>query len=85
MDAHRFDELTKAAGTSRRRALKLLGAGMGAGLLALGRRDGYARHESTHYGCRPAGQPCEGNQECCPGLECRVTGPGGPVRCALPV
>ena len=41
MDGHRFDELTRmTAGTSRRRALRLLGGGLAAALLAaLGRGD----------------------------------------------
>jgi hypothetical protein len=26
--------------------------------------------------CREEGHPCEGSQECCPGLDCKVSGPG---------
>ncbi|MBW3632282.1 MAG: hypothetical protein KY456_04550 [Chloroflexi bacterium] len=32
-------------------------------------------------GCRGAGHPCEGNQVCCPGLECGQPGPGNAMRC----
>jgi hypothetical protein len=34
--------------------------------------------------CRTGGHPCEGNQDCCEGLVCRVTGPGNAKRCAAP-
>jgi hypothetical protein len=69
MDAERFDQVVMALsrGNSRRRALKaLLGGGLGAGLLAL--RGG---HTGAVPGCRGQGEPCEGNQTCCAGLECR--------------
>ena len=32
--------------------------------------------------CREAGHPCEGNQQCCDGLVCIVSGPGKARRCA---
>ena len=35
--------------------------------------------------CRREGHPCEGNQKCCHGLKCRVTGPGNARRCAKPI
>jgi hypothetical protein len=59
--------------------LKRVAGGALAGLLAL--RGGRA---GAQPGCRREGHPCEGNQECCPGLECRVTGPGNAERCAKP-
>ena len=80
MDDHRFDEITRSltSGASRRGILKRVGA-LAAGLLATRGHDALAQP-----GCRQEGHPCEGNQECCPGLECRVTGPGNAERCAVP-
>ena len=82
MDDKRFDELVRqlgAAGEARRTFLKRAVGGALAGLLAL-----RGREVSAQPGCRREGHPCEGNQECCPGLECRVTGPGNAERCAKP-
>ena len=82
MDDKRFDELVRqlgAAGEPRRAFLKRAVGGALAGLLALrGREVGAAPK------CRKEGHPCEGNQVCCPGLVCRVTGPGNAERCAKP-
>ena len=82
MDQDRFDDVVKSLGTGadRRSVLKRIAAGALGGLLAL--RGGAA---VAQPGCRQEGHPCEGNQECCPGLECRVTGPGNAERCARPV
>ena len=81
MDQDRFDNVVKslASGADRRSVLKRVAGGALAGLLAL--RGGQA---AAQPGCRRAGHPCEGNQECCPGLVCRVTGPGNAARCAKP-
>jgi hypothetical protein len=82
MDNKRFDELVKrfgAAGEPRRTFLKRTVGGALAAFVAL--RGGKA---GAQPGCRREGHPCEGNQECCPGLECRVTGPGNARRCAAP-
>ena len=39
--------------------------------------------ETAKKSCRPAGHPCEGNQDgsCCPGLVCVASGPGTAKRC----
>src|SRR4051812_23694493 len=37
--------------------------------------------ETAKKDCRPAGRPCEGNQACCDGLVCAVSGPGSAQRC----
>lgn len=44
---------------------------------ARGRQTSSAQGE----GCRPAGHPCEGSQQCCGDLACEVTGPGNAKRC----
>jgi len=85
MDDKRFDSLAKlfAAGAAPRRTfLKRTIGGALAGLVAL--RGGRA---GAQPGCRGAGHPCEGNQECCAGLECvgrPGPGPGVAKRCAAP-
>jgi len=81
MDDKRFDDVAKALaiGADRRSILKRAAGGAlagVAGLLALS-----SRGAKGQPGCRQAGHPCEGNQVCCPGLECRVTGPGNARRC----
>jgi hypothetical protein len=64
MKDYRFDELSKelaAAPLSRRRALKLLLAGAGAGLLsAVAAPDAYAARK-----CREIGQTCQSDAQCC--------------------
>ena len=88
VDDREFEELTKAMadGQSRRRIVKILGAGVLSGLAGLFGSEASAkkRAKGAQPGCRREGHPCEGNQECCPGLECRVTGPGNAERCAKP-
>ena len=77
-----LDELTQgmASGTiSRGRALKTLAGMAVAALLPFGASKANAKPK-----CRGVGHPCEGNQVCCPGLVCRVTGPGNAERCAKP-
>ena len=71
MDAERFDKLAKAVGNRRALVVALLGGVLPAGAHAKPK-------------CRDVGHPCEGNQTCCAGLECRVTGPGNAERCAVP-
>ena len=89
-----------AVGVSRRRVLvRLAGAVAGSPLALLGAERAGAQGKPGEGGkdkdkdkdkpgggpsCREAGHPCEGNQVCCPGLECRVTGPGNAERCAAP-
>ena len=59
MDGHRFDELTRtAAGTSRRRALRLLGGGLAAALL--GARGQAARAQPRQAPAPPLFQSCNG-------------------------
>jgi hypothetical protein len=82
VDDKRFDEFVKQVGAgseARRSFVKRALGGALAGLVAL--RGGKA---GAQPGCRREGHPCEGNQDCCPGLECRVTGPGDAKRCATP-
>jgi hypothetical protein len=59
-----FDELTRdlGAATSRRQALKALGAAVG-GLLALGAADASAKKH-----CRPNGTKCHQHKHCCSGI-----------------
>ena len=82
MEGKRFDQFVKLLGTGgvpRRAVLKRAAGGVLAGLLAL-----RGSRAAAQPGCRQEGHPCEGNQECCPGLVCRVTGPGNATRCAPP-
>ncbi len=75
-----LDELARGMATgkvTRRRALGML-AGAAAGAVV------GVRGAQAQPGCRREGHPCEGNQVCCPGLVCRVTGPGNAERCAPP-
>jgi hypothetical protein len=85
MEPERFDTVAKAlgAGTSRRRV-----AGLAAGWLATGIATGLAAlalapgaPSGAQPGCRGAGNPCEGNQQCCAGLVCTVIGQGNARRC----
>jgi hypothetical protein len=83
MDSGRFDALTKVVGggANRRRVLRgVLGSALVGGAVAFTG----AGHAQAQPGCREECHPCEGNQECCPGLECRVTGPGNTKRCTKP-
>ena len=76
-----FDELAQGLANrtvTRRRALAVLAASAAGALFP------FARAAEGQPGCRRIGHPCEGNQECCPGLVCRVTGPGNAERCAKP-
>lgn len=74
MDIDRFDTLSRglAAGTSRRRALRLLGAAVGAGLLSIV-HPGSAQAAPR---CRRTGEECEEQKRCCTGVCC------GKVCCA---
>lgn len=65
---------------SRRRVARLLLGWLG-GALALGRA---GRQTRAQPGCRADGHPCEGNQQCCAGLVCRVGEPGNKRQCAGP-
>ena len=77
-----LDELARGMATgevTRRRALGML-AGAAAGAVV------GVRGAQAQPGCRRAGHPCEGNQECCPGLVCvEAAGPGQAARCVRPV
>jgi hypothetical protein len=66
-----------AGGQSRRQVLEVLARGAAAGALALLG----STHVGAQPGCRKEGHPCEGNQTCCPGLSCAVSGPGAAERC----
>jgi len=82
MSDTRFDELARllGRGASRRQVLKgLAGSALAAALSAIG-----VSEAGAQPGCRQEGHPCEGNQVCCPGLVCMVTGPGNAQRCARP-
>lgn len=97
MDDERFDDLARrlrVASTRRSALAALLTLPFGAAAGAAGKkrkdgRDGKSRGKGrrpavAQPGCRREGHPCQGNQVCCPGLECRVTGPGAARRCARP-
>jgi Ion channel inhibitory toxin len=84
MVSDRFDALTKVVGrrATRRRVLRgVLSSALAGGVVTLAGR----RPVQAVPACLGAGHPCQGNQECCPGLVCRVTGPGNVKRCAAPV
>src|SRR3712207_5456637 len=76
-----LDELARGMATgnvTRRRALGML-AGAAAGAVV------GVRGAQAQPGCRREGHPCEGNQECCPGLVCvEAAGPGQAARCVRP-
>jgi hypothetical protein len=81
MDSQRFDALTKVVGrgTNRRRVLRgLVGSVLVGGAVAATGKEPV----QAVPGCRSECHPCDGNQSCCPGLVCRVTGPGNTKRCA---
>ena len=83
-EKHAFDDLARGLATgrvTRRRALQVFAAAAAGGVLSLMG----IREASAQPGCRGEGHPCEGNQECCPDLVCRVTGPGNATRCARPL
>jgi hypothetical protein len=76
MDDSRFDALARALARPRTRRSVLAGVtALAAGVLVR-RADGGAAPE-----CRSEGHPCEGNQTCCDGLVCAVSGPGNVARC----
>jgi hypothetical protein len=83
MDADQFDTLTKVVGrgATRRRVVRgVLGSVLAGGAITLtGRGPVQAAPQ-----CRGQGQTCEGNQDCCAGLVCRVIGLGNSRRCARP-
>jgi len=85
MDSERFDAWTRGVGNgaSRRRVLRALLGGALAAPLALALALGSGR-SGAQPGCRQAGNPCEGNQDCCAGLVCRRSGPGSAARCTRP-
>jgi hypothetical protein len=83
MDSGRFDALTKVVGrgTNRRTVLRgLLGSALAGGAIM---RTGSGTVQAVPR-CREACHPCEGNQDCCAGLVCRVIGLGNSRRCARP-
>lgn len=77
MDGNRFDDLTRAlgAGTSRRRALKLLGGGLAGGAFTL-----FGRARTDAFVCRQSGATCLKDAQCCSGFCYQET-----HRCLLPV
>jgi hypothetical protein len=94
VDTTAFDRLTRrmASRLSRRSVIRNAAAGTAAGsagaLLAAsadadGKDKNKARAQGNNDRCRAAGQPCEGNQRCCPGLTCGNAGPG--ARRCLPI
>jgi hypothetical protein len=74
MDAERVDGISRrlAGGTSRREALRLLGAAVGAGVLSI--ISGGSAQAAPR--CRRTGEKCEENKICCTGVCC------GEVCCA---
>jgi hypothetical protein len=67
MDQQRFDDLTRAmaAGTTRRRALKVFG-GLAAGIGAMR----FADRSALAGGCEEEGNACASEADCCQGLFC---------------
>jgi hypothetical protein len=92
MDGEKFDKIAKVLSndTTRRGVLGGL-AGILASVVGTSSTEARKRAQGGKKGggkpdkCRKEGHPCEGNQKCCPGLKCRVTGPGNAERCAKPV
>jgi hypothetical protein len=80
MDGDRIDAIARRlAGLRSRRAV--LAAAVGGVLATAGLAGSGGDRTTAAPGCRPAGSPCEGNQQCCAGLVCAATGPGAPRRC----
>jgi hypothetical protein len=77
MDSSRFDELTKAlaTATSRRQALKAIGAALGGAL-------GFSRIGVAFAKCHNPGHNCEENSTCCSHLCCIAAGQREGVCCA---
>jgi hypothetical protein len=83
MDSRKFDDLTRlfASRASRRSVLKGLAGGAGLGLAAATRITEVAADPA----CRESGQTCEGNNDCCGGLDCVPgAGQGAASRCVAP-
>jgi hypothetical protein len=83
MDSDRFDAMSKAVGRGTHRRKVLLGL-LGGVLLGGAIVSPASRPVRAQPGCRSDGHPCEGNQECCPGLACRVGGQGKGRQCFRP-
>jgi hypothetical protein len=85
MDDRRFDAFARALATprTRRYAGRALLAGLTSATLAAIGLSGHSGPDPANAqpGCRAAGNPCQGNQQCCAGLVCRTTGPGTSRRC----
>lgn len=64
-EEHSFDGLARglASGMSRRQALKLLGASLAGGLLAL--FGGVGAASAADAGCKRPGKKCSTNSQCC--------------------
>jgi hypothetical protein len=80
MNTQRFDAVVRRlGGLHSRRAVVVAALGGVLGVVGL---SGPA-HEQTAAApsCRGVGSSCEGNQQCCAGLVCLVSGPGNPRRC----
>ena len=79
MDSARFDRLAMTIGrrTTRRAALRLLGAALGTALSMRARDDAGA----THFGCRHWKEGCKRSEQCCSGIcwrkKCRAHDTGG--------
>lgn len=73
MDHDSFDDLSRATAesTSRRQALKLLGAAFAAGVFASGRTVEARADPPPGVGCKPAGKKCTKSRQCCSGLTCQ--------------
>lgn len=67
MRTHWFDDLLRsiATTTSRRSALRKLGAGLAGGFLALA---GISTAAADPPGCKRAGKSCKNNGQCCSGV-----------------
>jgi hypothetical protein len=88
MDDKRFDDLVKRLCTTRLTRVSMI-RGLAAGTVAAltGARLASQSGDSTVLAaagtCRNLGHPCQGNQDCCAGIEvCKVTGPGNAKRCS---
>jgi hypothetical protein len=78
-----MDDVPKVVSTrpNRRGVNRVLAWWFGGGLIVLPLIGEQSRAQP---GCRGEDQSCEGNQSCCAGLACRVTGQGKARRCARP-